>query len=142
MIGAQLVGDVLANYPRRLNHRDLLVAVRMAHTARDTPSATAEAGLYYAGWIPLAQVLGYDVLDLDPDADPDTRAKIENGRETARTSVKRAIANLKAVGVIESIGGNPGGGRTQTYRVLPHRTGRTHQPPLVGTPGVPTNRPY
>lgn len=108
-MGAQLVSAIVISHPR-LSDRAFRVAVRMALSALDRPNERGQpAGLYFAGWEPLALVLGYE---LPPATDPETRKKRRNASE----NVRRAVRELILAGLVQPLG-NAHRGSRQTYKL-------------------------
>lgn len=112
-MGAQLVGLVLANHSS-LSDRAFRLAVRMAHSALDTPNGKGQpAGVYFGGWELLALTLGRKPEELDKNHSPKTWAR-------AKETVRRATQELVRAGIVEPLG--PAySGRRQAYRL--HLTG-------------------
>nr|WP_146177743.1 hypothetical protein [Sphaerisporangium cinnabarinum] len=78
-----------------LPHVQKIVLIRMALVTLDADQPPR----YFAGWELLALALGYDV---PPTTDQSPEAK--SRRHTARTNVRRALAELKRKGLITSHG--------------------------------------
>lgn len=106
-MGAQLVGMVLSVWAPRVGDNAFRVLVRMAHVAHDFAHDGIEAGLYFGGWGPLADTLG---------PMRDGRAAEARKPDTAKDTVKDAVAELIRLGAIERVGrGQPG--RNAAYRL-------------------------
>lgn len=100
-MGIELVKLLAARHAAGLSHRALVVLLYMALHALDTPNAKGQPPrLYFAGWEPLADALGYDSL---------TRA--------AEEKVRRAIKELRNKGLIEPTAGHAQTGTRQSYRL-------------------------
>ena len=94
-MGYELVALALATTPpelRKEHPRALIVLVTMAAYARDTDSDDQPAGVYFAGWGPLAISLGYT-----------WPAELETGGP-GRRSVYRQLDILTAYGVVKRDG--------------------------------------
>lgn len=109
-MGARLVGALVAKHPD-LSDRAFRVAVRMALSALDEPRDGRPAHLYFNGWEVLALALGRD-LPPAGSADPAERHR----RRLASESVRRAVQELVARGLVEPLGTAHRGSR-QAYRL-------------------------
>jgi hypothetical protein len=83
----------------------------MAHSALDEGSNGRPSRLYFAGWEPLALVLGREIPRPEPDTEEASRA-----RRLASETVRRAIRDLVDAGLVEPLAVAYRGNR-QTYRL-------------------------
>jgi hypothetical protein len=102
-VGIELVRLALMYHAASISGRAFKVLAYMASTALDRPNDKGQpVRLYFAGWEPLARVIGQD-----PDGNP--RAAYEQ--------VRRTLRELERAGVIERLVSHPHTGRAQTFRL-------------------------
>ncbi len=136
-MGAGMVSMVLANHCG-LSDRAFRVLVRMAHTSLDTENAQGQPpGVYYGGWELLALTLGRELPEpcgvpsckcdqcetgaapcLDRNGKPRSSCRCASctARDRAQETVRRAISELTAAGLVETTGKAHTGSR-QSYRL-------------------------
>ena len=127
-MGVELVKTVSALHGD-LSGRAFKVLVRMALVSLDRPNdAGRPARLYFGGWEPLAQSLGWVV---PPDADdPEVRRR----RKKLAGYVSDALTELDRAGLIQRTGGKARTNNRQSYLLtlasVPQEVGGTSTPEL------------
>jgi len=89
-----------------LSTRARLTLLVMASVARDQPTKTVDARLYFGGWPQLGYAMGFATYD-----------------GSAERAVAKAIAELRGAGLIDGLA-EPGTGHRQVYRITLPGLGR------------------
>lgn len=110
----------------RLPGRPYKVLLRMSWQALDRDQGDRPARLYFGGWEPLALAMGFEVPK-------DDAVRLD----TIKRNVKRAVRELVDAELIEAVGGRPGFGTRQTYRILLDLAGGSLRPPNRGADSTP-----
>lgn len=100
-MGIELVKHLYARHAAGLTAGELTVLGYMCITALDKPNGKGQpAGLYFAGWEPLALALGYDGLSA-----------------AGKEKVRRSIKGVREKGLIKPLVAHAKTGERQVYRI-------------------------
>lgn len=116
-MGIDLAKQLFARHAAHLTAGELTVLGYMCLVALDKENGKKQpAGLYFAGWEPLAVALGYDGLT-----------------PAAKEKVRRCIKGVREKGLIKPLVAHAQTGERQVYRIQVGSTGAQVQSPSRGT---------